>query len=278
MEVTRRRRCESESRRLVVGGVHRCDDIATSSDPPAITSGTLGDMRFNEPHGGHRSVSGGQARATVFGINDGLVSNVSIILGFAASGVDADIVRLAGVAGAVAGAVSMAAGEWVSVTAQNDLIRRELDIEMGELTNNTEHETEELAAIYEGHGMAADSARTAAREVMRRPERALAVHAREELGVDPEDLPSAWIVSVLSLLSFLVGALAPLIPWTFSSGTGAGIGSLAIGVAAAAGVGAVVGRYAERSIAGAAARQVAIVLGACAVTFGIGQIFGVTLG
>ena len=240
--------------------------------------GYIDTVRSIEPHGGHRSVSGGQARAAVFGINDGLVSNVSIILGLAASGVDADIVRLAGVAGAVAGAVSMAAGEWVSVTAQNDLIRRELDIELGELRNNTEHETEELAAIYEGHGMAADSAQTAAREVMRRPEQALAVHAREELGVDPDELPSAWIVAVLSLVSFLVGALAPLVPWAFTSGTAAGVGSLAIGVVAAAMVGAVVGRYAERSVVASAARQVAIVLGACAVTFGIGQIFGVTLG
>jgi len=230
-----------------------------------------------EAHDGHRSVAGGQARAAVFGVNDGLVSNVSLILGFAASGVDSNIVRLAGLAGAVAGAISMAAGEWVSVSAQNDLIQRELDIELDELRHNTEHETAELAAIYEGHGMEATSAATAAAEVMRSPETALSVHAREELGVDPNELPSAWKAAMWSIMSFLFGALLPIVPWYLGSGTGATVASLAIGVAAAAGVGAAVGRFAERPLPWAVTRQMLIVLGACAVTFAIGQLFGITI-
>lgn len=222
-------------------------------------------------------MSGGLARATVFGINDGLVSNVSLILGFASAGADAGYVRLAGIAGAVAGAISMAAGEWVSISSQNDLIRRELDLELTELRENTEHETEELAAMYESHGMEVDSAATAAAEVMRIPENALAVHAREELGVDPGSLPSANLAAILSLIAFAFGALMPIVPWYLGSGTGAGVASLAIGIVAAAVVGAIVGRYANRSVPWSAVRQALIVIVACAVTWGIGRLVGINL-
>ena len=153
--------------------------------------GSVGRVRPRDPHPGHRAVSGGLARAAVFGVNDGLVSNVSLLLGFAASGVDTSVVRLAGIAGAVAGAISMAAGEWISISAQNDLIERELDVERRELKHNPEFETAELAAMYESHGMDAGRAARAAAEVMREPATALVVHAREELGIDPDDLPSA---------------------------------------------------------------------------------------
>ena len=213
----------------------------------------------------------------MFGINDGLVSNVSLILGFASAGADAGYVRLAGIAGAVAGAISMAAGEWVSISSQNDLIRRELDLELTELRENTEHETEELAAMYESHGMEVDSAATAAAEVMRIPENALAVHAREELGVDPGSLPSANLAAILSLIAFAFGALMPIVPWYLGSGTGAGVASLAIGIVAAAVVGAIVGRYANRSVPWSAVRQALIVVVACAVTWGIGRLVGVNL-
>ena len=235
-------------------------------------------MATGEAHDSHRSVSGGLARAAVFGVNDGLVSNVSLILGFAASGVGSDIVRLAGLAGAVAGGISMAAGEWVSVSAQNDLIKRELDIELDELRHNTEHETAELAAMYESHGMEADSAAVAAAEVMRSPESALSVHAREELGIDPHELPSPVRAALWSIVSFLFGATLPIIPWYVGSGSAATIASLCIGVIAAAGVGAVVGRSAKRPLTWAVIRQMLIVLGACAVTFAIGQLFGITIG
>jgi len=231
-----------------------------------------------EPHTGHRSVSGGLARAAVFGVSDGLVSNVSLILGFAGSGADISVVRLAGLAGAVAGAISMAAGEWVSVTSQNDLIERELEIERRELRVNPDHETEELAKMYEGHGMSKERAAAAAAEVMREPEAALAIHAREELGVDPHDLPSPLWTAVLSLICFLFGAFLPIFPWFIGSGNGAAIASLTIGVIAAAVVGGLVGRFAERSIGRSVLRQVAIVLVACSVTYLIGELVGLNLG
>ena len=163
-------------------------------------------------HKGHRSIKGGLARAAVFGASDGLVSNVSLLLGFAGSGVAVGVVRLAGLAGAVAGGISMAAGEWVSVSSQNDLIRRELDVERRELHVNPEQETAELAAMYEQHGMGPERARSAAAEVMQQPEMALAVHAREEFGIDPDELPSPIGAAGVSLVCFLLGAFLPLDP------------------------------------------------------------------
>lgn len=214
----------------------------------------------------------------MFGVSDGLVSNVSLILGFAGSGVDNTVVRLAGLAGAVAGGISMAAGEWVSISSQNDLIRRELDIERRELIHNAEHETEELAAIYESHGMGTERAAAAAHEVMQQPETALAVHAREELGIDPNSLPSATWAAGLSLVCFLFGALLPVIPWFIGGGGSAAWASLAIGVAAAAVVGGLVAKFAERRVIAGVARQVAIVLVACGITYLIGELVGVNLG
>ena len=235
-------------------------------------------MKAHDPHPGHRSVSGGLARAAVFGASDGLVSNVSLILGFAASGVDASVVRLAGIAGAVAGGISMAAGEWVSVTAQNDLIERELEVERRELRHNPEYETAELAEVYERQGMEPAHAREAAAAVMREPEAALAIHARQELGIDPGGLPSAVAAAALSLVCFLFGALLPVVPWFVGSGAAAAWWSITIGVVAAAVVGGLVGRFAERPLPFAIARQVAIVLVACGITYAIGEIVGVNLG
>ena len=223
-------------------------------------------------------MSGGLARAAVFGVSDGLVSNVSLILGFAGSGVDNTVVRLAGLAGAVAGGISMAAGEWVSITSQNDLIERELAIERRELVRNVEHETEELAAVYESHGMGSERAAAAAEEVMRQPEAALAVHAREELGIDPDSLPSALWAAALSLVCFLFGALLPVIPWFVTEGDPAAWASLAIGVVTAAAVGGLVAKFAERRLITGIARQVLIVLVACGITYAIGEVVGVNLG
>lgn len=235
-------------------------------------------MTTVELHGGHRSVSGGLARAAVFGVNDGLVSNVSLILGFAASGVDSTVVRLAGLAGAIAGGISMAAGEWISISAQNELVEREVAVERRELRRNTEAETAELAAAYEKHGISPATARAAAEDVMSHPEAALEVHTREEMGVDPNDLPSPLAAAAVSLVCFLFGALLPVIPWfTGATGTAPAAVSVAIGVVAAGFVGAAIGRFAERSIPRSIVRQIGIVLVACAVTYTIGELVGVNL-
>src|SRR3954471_3346270 len=165
--------------------------------------------RRAERHPGHRPVAGGLARAAVFGVSDGLVSNVSLVIGFAGAGADRAVVRLAGIAGAIAGGISMAAGEWVSISAQNELIERELEIERHEIAHNAPAETAELADMYQADGMSPDDASRAARDVMRRPDVALAVHARAELGVDPDRLASPWRAGVFSIIAFLVGALLP---------------------------------------------------------------------
>ncbi len=233
--------------------------------------------RQTEAHPGHRSVAGGLARAAVFGLSDGLISNVSLVIGFAGSGVGPSVVRLAGFAGAIAGAVSMGAGEWISISAQNELIHRELLVERRELVINSIAEQAELAAMYEGHGMAPATAAQAAAEVMRSPEAALAVHAREEFGMDPDELPVAIQAALLSFVCFLVGALLPVLPWLTGSGTSAKWTSVLIGVVVAAGLGTAVGKFAERNKVASAVRQVAILLGACAVTYGIGRLLHVSV-
>jgi len=223
-------------------------------------------------------VTGGVARAAVFGVNDGLVSNVSLILGFAGGGATSSVVRLAGLAGALAGGISMAAGEWVSVSAQNELIERELNVERRELRMNPADETEELAAMYVADGMDPERARLAAADVMRRPDDALAVHARTELGVDPDRLASPAVAAGSSLICFLFGALLPVLPWLFDvTGMAPTIASIVIAVIAAAAVGAIIGRSAARSIARSVLRQVLIVLGACAVTYAAGQLIGINV-
>jgi VIT1/CCC1 family predicted Fe2+/Mn2+ transporter len=213
----------------------------------------------------------------VFGVSDGLVSNVSLVIGFAGAGTAASVVRLAGLAGAIAGATSMAAGEWVSISAQNELVYRELAVERRELARNPALETAELAAMYEGHGMTRKIAMDAAADVMRVPEAALVVHAREELGVDPGELGSPLSAAGLSLVCFLVGALLPVIPWFAGSGNAAKVASISIGVVAAAIVGLLIGRFAERRVVWSAARQVLILLVACGATYLVGRLVGVSV-
>ena len=178
---------------------------------------SVGAVPRAEIHHQHRSVTGGAARAAVFGVSDGLVSNVSLILGFAGSGADAGIVRLAGLAGAIAGGISMAAGEWISVSAQNELIEREVAIERRELRVNPAAETAELAEMYVADGMTREDAEQAAADVMRRPDRALVVHARAELGVDPGKLASPMQAALASIASFMLGAMLPVLPWLFGA-------------------------------------------------------------
>jgi VIT1/CCC1 family predicted Fe2+/Mn2+ transporter len=171
----------------------------------------------------------------------------------------------------------MAAGEWVSISAQNELVYRELSVERRELEHNTASETAELAAMYEGHGMTRQTALDAAADVMRVPEAALAVHAREELGVDPNELGSPWSAAGLSLICFLVGALLPVIPWFGGSGNGAKVASILIGVVAAAIVGLMIGKFAERRLVWSATRQVLILLVACGATYLVGKALGVNV-
>lgn len=225
----------------------------------------------------HRDVQGGAARAAVFGISDGLVSNVGLILGVAAAGTDGSNVIVAGVAGLLAGAVSMAAGEYVSVKAEAELVERELEIERVSLEKDPEEETEELASIYMSRGIPEEQARELAGAVMSDPEVALEVHAREELGVDPESVGDPVAAAGSSFVAFCIGAILPLIPWFFAEGDGAIITSVLIGLVAAAVVGATLAHFTERSKTRTAIRQAFIAAVACSVTWLIGTLLGATV-
>jgi vacuolar iron transporter family protein len=225
-------------------------------------------------HEHHRNVRDGRARAAVFGASDGLVSNLALVLGMAGSGVSSGVVLTAGIAGLVAGAVSMAAGEWVSMQAQRELMERELDIERRELHRNPRAETRELAAIYESRGVSRASADAMAEQVMADPDTALQAHAREELGIDPEELGAPIGAAVSSFLAFAAGAIVPLVAWVIGSGVAATAVSIAMSLVAAAMIGAVIGRFSQRPPMRTAARQVAVAAVACAVTYGIGAVVG----
>lgn len=222
----------------------------------------------------HRSVASGGARAAVFGASDGLVSNVALILGVAAAEPTQSVVRLAGIASLVAGAVSMAAGEYISMRSQAELFERELAIERAAQAANPELERFELAKIYQDRGMEPELALELAEEMMRDPEVALEVHAREELGIDPDELGSPSGAAVWSFVSFSIGAILPLIPWLFFGGGGAIVASVALTSVGALVLGAFVGKMSGRNPAYTAARQLLVAALAAAVTYGIGSIVG----
>ncbi len=227
------------------------------------------------PEHHHRDITGGRERAAVFGASDGLVSNVSLILGVAGASPGPGIVRLAGLAGLIAGAVSMAAGEYVSMKAQSELLERELEMERVELRRNPHVETVELTQIYQSRGMQPDRARELAKEMMSDPELALQTHAREELGIDPGSLGSPGGAAVSSFVAFAIGALVPLVPWFFASGDAATAASVALGASGSALIGYLLSRFTGRSALRSIARQVAIAAVAGAVTYVVGSALGV---
>lgn len=222
----------------------------------------------------HRSVSTGGARAAVFGASDGLVSNVALILGVAAAEPVEGIVRLAGLSGLVAGAVSMAVGEYVSMRSQAELYERELTVEREAQRKNPELEELELAKIYESRGVEPDVAAELAAAMMADPEIALEVHAREELGFDPDQLGSPIAAAASSFVAFSLGALLPLIPWLFTGGTGAIVASVVLGVVGALGLGITVGVLSMRSPIYAGLRQLGLAAVATAATMAIGSLVG----
>jgi VIT1/CCC1 family predicted Fe2+/Mn2+ transporter len=222
----------------------------------------------------HRNLQGGGARAAVFGISDGLVSNVALILGMAGAHASAGSVRLAGVAGLIAGSFSMAAGEYVSMRAQSELMLRELDIERQAIHHDPEVERKELSAIYESRGLEADLAEELSARMMRDPELALETHAREELGIDPAATGRPIEAATSSFVTFAIGAFVPLLPWLLSSGTTATVWSVVLGAIGAFGVGAALSVFTGRSWLWSASRQLLILSIAAGVTYGIGHLVG----
>ena len=223
----------------------------------------------------HRDVKSGGARAAVLGAGDGLITNVSLVLGVAGATPVASTVRLAGVAGLLAGAFSMAAGELVSMRAQKELAQKELDVERRELADEPEAELRELAAMYRARGVPAKDAMTVAQILSANEAVALDTHARLELGIDPDEAGAPVKAAVFSFVSFTLGAILPLFPWFFIGGTRAVVGSIAIGAVAALVLGAFIGAMAGRSVLGTALRQLVVAALAAGVTFGVGHLLGV---
>jgi VIT1/CCC1 family predicted Fe2+/Mn2+ transporter len=224
----------------------------------------------------HRDIRGGGARAAVFGISDGLVSNTSLILGIEGAHPAAAVIRLAGLAGLLGGALSMAAGEYVSMRAQAELFERELEIERTEIRRSPEGERRELAKIYESRGVERKLANELATEMMATPALALETHAREELGIDPAALGSPVQAALASFFSFAIGAFLPLVAFLILSGAAAAETTVAIAAVAALGVGGALAYFTGRPWWWSALRQLLICAAAAAITFGVGAAVGLS--
>jgi len=220
----------------------------------------------------HRDVSGGWLRPAVFGAMDGLVTNVSLIAGVGGGGVSRHTILLTGLAGLAAGAFSMATGEYVSVSSQNELVVAEVAKERYELQHNPQGEAAELAAMYKARGVDADLAEQVALQLSRRPDSALQVHVREELGVDPHELPSPVTAAGASLLTFAIGALIPLLPYLI--GFDSLIAALILAAVAAFVGGGLVARITSRPFWRGAVRQLVLAGVAAGLTYGIGRLVG----
>ena len=220
----------------------------------------------------HPDVTGGWLRPAVFGAMDGLVSNAALIAGVAGGTRDPSIVVLVGVAGLAAGAFSMAAGEYTSVAAQAELAAAEIEVERRELTRRPQAEANELAELYMARGVEEATAREVARQLSRNPEQALVVHAREELGVVPGQLPSPLLAAASSFVSFAVGAVLPLLPYLL--GATELLPAVLVSLVALFGCGALVSRVTARSWWYSGTRQLLLGAGAAAVTYLLGRLVG----
>jgi vacuolar iron transporter family protein len=242
---------------------------------PSARPGHVMPTSASEVGARHRSSVGGNLRAAVFGINDGLVSNTSLVLGVAGAGAQGAPVLITGAAGLLAGALSMAAGEYVSVRSQRDMYEYQIALEREEVAEYPQEEAEELALIYEARGVEIEQARAMSRDLLSRPEHALDVLAREELGLNPDDLGSPWRAALSSFLAFAVGAALPLVPFLLGL-DGALALELAVGVAIVAltGVGLALSLFTGRAAWRGALRMLAIGGGAGGVSFLVGRALG----
>ncbi len=222
----------------------------------------------------HRQVTAGWFRAGIFGVSDGLVTNVSLILGFAGANPGHDVVRLAGLAGLVAGGFSMASGEWISMRAQKELLEYEIEVERRSISAHPELEREELRELFVGRGIDADLAARLSEDLMRDPDLALRTHAREELGVDPSATGSPWAAAFSSLIAFCVGAFVPLLPWVVTTSGNVTLWSVLLGAVGALAVGAAIGRFIRRGVWRWSARLLLVATLAAGVTYGIGRLVG----
>ena len=224
-----------------------------------------------------RGVSGNALRAGVFGVNDGLVSNAALIYGVAGAGQEPAIIVLTGVAGLLAGAFSMAAGEYVSVRAQREMFEYQIGLERDELEKYPQEEAAELALIYAAKGMPQEDAERVASALMKDPERALDTLAREELGLNPDELGSPWTAAISSFAAFTTGAALPLLPFLFGLNAALPV-SIALTALGLFGVGASMSLFTGRHALLSGARMLAIGGAAGLATYFIGTWLGVSLG
>jgi VIT1/CCC1 family predicted Fe2+/Mn2+ transporter len=248
----------------------------------AIESSTPGGLQGSalaRLEGRHRAMGGNALRAAVLGANDGLVSNLSLVMAVAGAALAEKTILLTGLAGLVAGACSMAMGEWLSVNSSRELYQKQIDIEKSELEHAPEEEIEEIALIYEAKGLPRPQAEALAKQMMANKDTALDTLVREELGIDPDELGgSAWTAAASSVLLFSVGAVFPVAPFLFLGGRTAVIASVVASGIALAAIGAGTSLFTGRSVAFSAFRQLLIGYLAAAITYAIGMLAGVTLG
>jgi VIT1/CCC1 family predicted Fe2+/Mn2+ transporter len=242
--------------------------------PGGLAGGALAQLE-----GRHRAAGGNALRAAVLGANDGLVSNLSLVMGVAGAELNNTAILITGLAGLLAGAFSMALGEWLSVQSSRELYQHQIGLEKAEIASAPEEEREELALIYEARGLPRDEARRLAASALADPANALETLVREELNVDPAELGgSAWEAALTSFVLFALGAVLPVLPFTFSSGPTAVTASLVFSGLGLFVIGAGITLFTGRSVLFSGTRQVLFGLAAAAATFGIGRLIGVNLG
>jgi len=240
------------------------------------TSGHAMPTSLSEVGARHRNTLGGNLRALVFGLNDGLVSNASLVLGIAGTGAANGYVLVTGAAGLLAGALSMASGEYVSVRTQREMYEYQIGLERDEVAEYPEEEAEELALIYEARGVELEQARSVSRALLARPEQALDVLAREELGLNPDDLGSPWHAALASFVAFAAGAAIPLVPFIARPTHVLGATIVLTGLALFL-VGMALSLFTGRDALGGALRMVVIGGGAGAISFAVGKALGVAI-
>ena len=263
----------------VAGGFHRDERMhARVVQAAASRNGGLPGETLAMIEGRHRGGGGNALRAAVLGANDGLVSNLSLVMGVAGAAAGGRTILLTGLAGLVAGACSMAMGEWLSVNSSRELYERQIATERAELEQSPEEEKEELVLIYQAKGLAEAQARSLAEELLSNKASALDTLVREELGIDPDELGgSPWAAAAASFGLFAVGAIFPVAPFFFLRGQSAVFAALALSGLALVAIGLGTSLFTGRGAVFSATRQLAIGLAAAGVTFGVGKLVGVSL-
>ena len=249
--------------------------VAAAAHPPVARGAAESPEAITRGEGWHRSARSGTLRAIIFGVSDGLVSNLALVMGVAGASSDGSLILLTGIAGLLAGAFSMAAGEYISMQSQRELFERQIALERAELEAMPDEEQQELVALYMAKGFPGAEAERVAARIFEDREAALDTLVREELGLDPDELGSPWGAAFGSFAAFAVGAAIPVIPYLFGGGTAVFVTSIVLSLVALFIVGAGVSLLTGRSTLFSGFRQLAIGAAAAAVTYAVGTVIGV---